>query len=174
MNTLSYLFNRLAVWLSSASSWLLVIIGAAMSVIVFLQVVFRFVIYVPFPWSEEIARYLMIWMGMLGSVVALNKGRHIGVTVIVERLPPKVYALLIPVIQLIMVFFLLVIFKEGLSMAVFNASQRSPAMEIPMFYPYLAIPAGAALMIVEMIADILHRFFPTEAGSRRGVSSAML
>mgnify|MGYP006290579219 FL=1 len=74
MKRLSRLVNLLAKATNRVATWGLVITGIAMSVAIFLQIIFRFVIYVPFPWSEELARYLMIWMGMLGLAVALRHG----------------------------------------------------------------------------------------------------
>ncbi len=105
--------DQLADLLSRGACWLLVGIGVIMSVVVLMQVFFRFVIYMPFPWSEEIARYLMIWMGMLGSFVALRKGRHIGVTFLVERLPKGLNRVLTPLIQLALIAFLAVIAVQG-------------------------------------------------------------
>lgn len=175
MRKLSYVLNLLASGLNTISCWLLIAFGIAMSVVVLLQVFFRFVVYVPFPWSEELSRYLMIWLGMVGSFVALRKGRHIGVTVLIERLPAKVNMILTPFLQLVMIVFLAVIAEEGMSLALFNAAQKSPALQVPMFYPYLAVPVGAALMIIELLAGVLHEFFPTEAGmDRKGVEPVNL
>jgi len=174
MKSISLWINFLADGLIRLCCWLLVVIGIAMSIVIFLQVIFRFVIYVPFPWSEEMARYLMIWMGMLGSVVAMRKGRHIGVTVMIDRLSPKTRVPLLLSIRVVMMGFLFVIAKEGFSLAVFNAPQRSPAMEIPMLYPYLAIPVGAVLMMIEILADILRSLFPTEAEGKGTISSQLL
>ncbi|MFW6054812.1 MAG: TRAP transporter small permease, partial [Thermodesulfobacteriota bacterium] len=167
VNQLANLTNRLA-------TWGLIIAGTAMSLAIFLQIIFRFVIYVPFPWSEEFARYLMVWMGMLGSTVALRHGRHIGISVIVEQFPSGMQRWIVAFTQLSMIAFLCFVAKEGWSMAVFNASQHSPSMEIPMFYPYLAIAAGAILMIIELAAGLLHEFFPTEAGVKRDMVSGAL
>ena len=66
-----------------------------------------------------------------------------------------------------MVAFLVVMAKEGFRLAVENAVQYSPAMNLPMLVPYLAIPIGAALMILEITASRLQEFFPTAAGSMR-------
>lgn len=174
MHTVSYWVNRLSNALHEAAKWFLVVVGTAMSIIVFLKVFFRFVIYVPFAWSEESARYLMIWMGMVGSATAMRYGRHIGVTVLIERLPPRVGRLLSPFIDLAMVVFLAVMAQEGFRLAVKNAAQYSPAMELPMLIPYLAIPVGAALMILEIAASLLQKFFPTEAGSMRKAAPDVL
>jgi C4-dicarboxylate transporter, DctQ subunit len=169
MYRVSYWINRLANALHEVARWLLIVTGAAMSVIVFLQVFFRFVIYIPFPWSEESARYLMIWMGMVGAATAMRYGRHIGVTMLIERFPPSVGRFLSPFLGLAMVIFLVVMATEGFRLALKNAAQHSPAMNLPMLIPYLAIPVGAALMILEIAASLLQEFFPTEAGSMRKV-----
>jgi C4-dicarboxylate transporter, DctQ subunit len=174
MYRVSYWINRLSNALHQVAKWFLIVAGAAMSVIVFMQVFFRFVIYIPFPWSEESARYLMVWMGMVGAAVAMRHGRHIGVTVLIERLPPRVSRFLSPIIGLSMVVFLAVMAKEGFRLAVKNAAQYSPAMNLPMLIPYLAIPIGAALMILEIAASLLQEFFPTEAGSGRKVAADIL
>jgi C4-dicarboxylate transporter, DctQ subunit len=169
MYRISYWINRLSNALHEATKWFLITTGAAMSIIVLLQVFFRFVIYIPFPWSEESARYLMIWMGMVGAAAAMRYGRHIGVTVLIERLPPRVCRFLSPFTDIAMVAFLVVMAREGFRLAMENAVQYSPAMNLPMLVPYLAIPIGAALMILEITASQLQEFFPTEAGSMRKI-----
>lgn len=174
MKRISCIVNHLANETNRFAAWGLVVTGMAMSLAIFFQIIFRFVIYVPFPWSEEFARYLMIWMGMLGSVVALRHGRHIGVSILVEQFPAALQKWVVTGTQLAMIGFLSIVAKEGWTMAVFNASQRSPSMEVPMFYPYLAIFAGALLMIIELTAGILHTFFPTEAGIKRDMVSSTL
>lgn len=165
---------RLCDRLRSVAMALLVVFGAVMSVIVMLQIFFRFVIHVPFPWSEELARYLMIWTGMVGSFVALREGRHIGVTLFVNWLPPKAAARVVIFVQVLMILFLFILAKQGLALALMNLSQLSPAMRIPMFFSYLAIPVGAVLMIIELAAGVMQALYPTEPGLRRKISAATL
>ncbi|MBW1711802.1 MAG: TRAP transporter small permease [Deltaproteobacteria bacterium] len=165
MKSISYLINFVAGIQLRFCSWSMVVLGLAMTVIILIQIFFRFVIYRPVPWSEEAARYLMIWMGMLGSVVALRKGRHIGVTFLVDKLSGWARQAAVQVVRLTMIGFMAIIGWEGLGLAIFNAPQLSAAMEIPMTIPYLAIPVGSAMMIVDIIAEILEERFPTAKGS---------
>jgi TRAP-type C4-dicarboxylate transport system permease small subunit len=136
MKTLSYWINKLANGSNRVAIWGIVITGSAMSLVVFLQIIFRFVIYIPFPWSEECARYLMVWMGMLGTVAALRQGRHIGVTVLIQRLPIRYLRWLLIILQLVLAGFLAIIAKEGFALSMFNATQQSPAMQIPITWQY--------------------------------------
>ena len=55
----------------------------AMGVIAFMAVFYRFILHDPITWSEEAARYMMVWVTFLGAGYAMGKGRHIGVTMFV-------------------------------------------------------------------------------------------
>lgn len=174
MLTLTRLMMRLCDGLRRAAMVLLVAFGAVMSVIVLLQIIFRFVVFVPLPWSEELARYLMIWTGMVGSFVAMRQGRHIGVTMVVDRLPPRAALAVSIFVQAVTIAFLVVLARQGLALTLVNLQQLSPAMRIPMFYPYLAVPVGAVLMILELAAGILQDICPAEAGRPRKIAAATL
>ncbi len=62
---------------------------AVMVVVVFLQVIFRFVIRSSLPWSEELARYLMVWIVFLGASIGVKRKSHIGVEAVVALLPDR-------------------------------------------------------------------------------------
>lgn len=175
MDKISHLLNRYANWQSRVCSWALVLLGLAMTLVVLAQVFFRFVVYVPLPWSEELARYLMVWMGMLGAVVAQRKGLHIGVRVLVERLPKVLWdRWLAPMVQIAAMGFMLVIFWQGWELTVFNARQLSPAMQLPMYLPYVSIPVGAAMLVINFASDLMHDRWPSPAGSRADLATPIL
>ncbi len=167
--------NYLARWLTyylpiqaRLCRWLLLLLGILMTVLILLQVFFRFVIYLPLPWSEECARYLMVWMGMLGSVLALEKGRHIGVTFFIEYLPAAAGRRLASAVQLLMAGFLGVMFYQGTLLSVLNINQQSPALEISMLIPYLALPVGFAMMILILLGDFARQLAgKTDDGATR-------
>ena len=69
--------------------WLLILLLAAMVVIVFANVVMRYVIGTSVIWSEEVARHLMIWMTFVGSGLALRTGAQIGIATLHTELPPR-------------------------------------------------------------------------------------
>lgn len=172
---ISYAVNQAANFQVAVCRWGIALLGAAMTLIILLQVFFRFVVYVPFPASEELARYLMIWMAMFGSVIALRHGRHIGVRVLVERLPAGAYDnFAVPLVQACMVVFLCILAWQGWDLSMRNAMQHSPSLEISMRWPYLAVPVGALMMILDLVADMLQDRFPTSAGSSANIAAATL
>lgn len=165
---------RLCDVLRKASMGLLVVIGTVMSIVVMLQIIFRFLIKIPFPWSEELARYLMIWMGMLGAFVALREERHIGVSLLVEKLPEAVGSKVMVMVQVATMAFLVIVARYGFSLAMFNSTQLSPAMQVSMALPYMAIPVGSSLMTLELLAGVLQELFPVEKARKRRLTAATL
>jgi C4-dicarboxylate transporter DctQ subunit len=174
MHKLSFQINQLANVQVRLSSWAMVVLGSVMTLVILIQVFFRYVVYLPVPWTEELARYLMVWMGMLGAVAALRQGRHIGVRVLVERLPKGTYDYVVPLVQAAEIGFLLLLGWQGWEFMSFNLGQNSPAMEVPMLIPYAAIPIGCLMMALNVAADILQDRWPTDQGSDANIAAGTL
>lgn len=118
-----------------------------MVVVVFLQVIFRFVLHASLPWSEELSRYILVWLSFLGAAIGVRRGAHIGVEVVVSLFPKtlKIAAALF-VHAVSMVFFSLLILYGWRILGVVGR-QLSPAMEWSMAIPYSAIFVGGVLML---------------------------
>ena len=175
MQKVSYLINQMVNGQVRFCKTMLVGLGISMTVLILVQVFFRYVVDHSISWSEEAARYMMIWMGSLGAVVALRQGRHIGVRVLVERLPDQSYnKFIVPLVQLVIGVFLVILFWQGVGLSLANYDQLSPALEIPMLFPYAAVPIGALLMIISIVADILEDRWPTPAGSHANLAASTL
>lgn len=175
MTQVSYWVNRLTAFLMKVALWLAIALCIAMTVSTLGQVFCRFTQLFLFETSEEIARFSMCWLAMLGSAVALRQGRHLGVRVLVDRLPHGVYdKWLAPLIQLVMLAFFLLVVVKGWNFAMRGAYQVSPALMTPMMYPYLCLPVGGALMALSVIADMLQDRFPTEAGSNASIATSVM
>jgi TRAP-type C4-dicarboxylate transport system permease small subunit len=106
-------------------------------------------------WTDELARFTTIWIVMLGSVVAFERGAHVAVDVLPDSLPPPVGRLLRGVAYLLGAVFLAVLAWQGLALSLRTMRQVSPALGLPMGYVYLAVPAGAALMALQALAVAL-------------------
>jgi TRAP-type C4-dicarboxylate transport system permease small subunit len=123
---------------------------ATMSVVIFTQVIFRYVLHSPLPWSEELARYLMIWMGLAGASVALRQGSHVAIHLLVERLPGGLRTGVFLLAKTVVAIFLFMLIKEGVALASFFVSQKSPAMEISMLWPYSALYVSGIFMAIHL------------------------
>ncbi len=142
MRTLSSGINQLV-------RLLLAVFITGMLAALLLQIVARYLMKIPFPWVEELARYLMIWTGFLGSSLAIHRGSHLGFSMVVEALPRPMQRIIVCGVSLAMMVFLVFLIKYGWFITSFVQNQRSPTLPITMFWVYLAIPVGSAVMLLQ-------------------------
>lgn len=83
-----------------------VILFLAMTVTVLIQVFFRFVLQSPLRWTEEMARYLMIWLVLMASAVAMRNKSHLQVDVLTSALPKNPKRILTWVVDILTIIFL--------------------------------------------------------------------
>lgn len=126
---------------------------SAMSIIIFVQVVFRYVLKSSLPWSEEISRYLLVWTTFFGGAYGVRTAAHIGVEAVIILLPKKAREILNIFVILASIFLCVLIFKYGLDIVrnQLRRGQTSPALRLPMGYVYAAIPTGMALFIMRYL-----------------------
>jgi TRAP-type C4-dicarboxylate transport system permease small subunit len=119
--------------------------------ILFVQVVLRFVFNTGLPWPEEASRYVMIWVTMLAGSLVVRDEQLIAVDFLDRYWPPRLIGYRNALFRLLLTIMLGVLFWAGLDQAMFNAFRVTAALEISWFWPYLAVPAGAALMLLNML-----------------------
>ena len=136
---------------------LVALLMGGMGIIAFAAVFFRFVLTDPLTWSEEAARYMMVWVTFLGAGYAMGKGRHIGVTLFVNKLPEGIRRKVTFAAEMIIMVFLAAVTMQGINLMISLRSQTSPAMDFPMILPYLAIPVGAVYMFLHLLRMVLTR-----------------
>lgn len=121
-----------------------------------LQVICRFVLHAPLPWSEEFIRYSFVWIIFLGASLGVKNNAHAGITLFVNILPKALRSILSVISKILCIAFSVIVFKEGINiMAVqFQTKQLTAAMEIPIYYVFLAIPVSAVTMIIYYIISI--------------------
>lgn len=138
-----------------ANDFLAVITFALIACIVLLQVVFRYAFHTPLRWSEEMARYLQIWMIMLGGAIAMRSKSHLAIDILTASFPPKVKRAVGVVVYVIVIVFFLIVTVFGAQLVVKTASQLSPAMSINMSMVYAALPVGGCLILMESIINLI-------------------
>lgn len=128
---------------------------AIMTLIVLSQVVTRYAFGFSFRWSEEIARYLMIWMVLLAASVVTRRDGHIRVDYFAGRMSPLVARLFSVLSRAAIIGYLGVLIYEGVMTAFFMATTRFASIDVSMFWPYLALPIGGCLMLVFEFVNLI-------------------
>jgi len=139
---------------------------AVLTIDVTWQVITRFILKNPSNWTEELATNLMIWVGLLGAAVALNKKAHLGIDYFVGKLSEKKRLFTQAFVYLaIILFSFFVMFLGGIRIVsiTFMFGQLTPAMKLPMGYVYLAIPVAGIFLamysvyyFIETLAELSH------------------
>jgi TRAP-type C4-dicarboxylate transport system permease small subunit len=120
---------------------------AVMTVVIVLQVFFRYVLNSPLTWAEELARLSMIWLAFLGASVALWRRRHIKIEGLEGFLSPWMVLLIRRIIDFMMVVLLLVLSVQSWRLVLSTRRQMTAALQLPVSYAYYAaILAGMVLM----------------------------
>ncbi len=145
--------------LDRVEAGLVTVLLGGMTVVVFLQVFFRFVVRGSLPWSEELARYLMVWAVFIGASIGAREGAHIGVQAVVNFLPASLKRAAILISGLLSVAFSLIIMVLAFKVVavLMKTGQKSPAMEIPMYWAYMAVPVGCTLMGIRFFQAMLEK-----------------
>ena len=139
-------------WLTEGLGAVLLFVVIAINMI---GVFFRFVINDPIGWTEEIMRYLVVWATFLAASAALFRGEHMTINLF-ESFPILWLRRAIHVVALLCVGAMCVVMIwQGYPLAIKNAAQLSPTMQILMMWPYLAIPVAGTLMLINVVALLL-------------------
>jgi TRAP-type C4-dicarboxylate transport system permease small subunit len=132
----------------------IILMFAVLIVTVFYQVLGRYAFDAPPSWSEELARFLQVWIALLASALCIQQSMHLGVDYLLHAVPPGARAALEVLVHVLVTGFLLLLLVQGIRLLDVASVQTSPAMGINMWYAYLAIPVGAALMLVESVLKL--------------------
>ena len=140
--------------LNRVAEWVMGLLLVAMTLLVGAQIAGRFLFGYSIFWSDELARFLLVWIAFLGMSIGVRRGAHPGVDTLVRALPP---AWRRPVIVLAVgcsLLFFLVMVVHGTLLVSRTWGQRSPSLGLRMGVPYLAVPVAGLLMGLHALAGV--------------------
>ena len=144
-------YHRLLTWLMAATVAILI-------VPVTLQIVSRYTALIPsWIWTEELSRFLFIWMIMLGAMIAVREGTHFIVDFVPEMAPRPTAALQIAA-DLCTLGFALVFIWWGIQFVRFGWDQTSELDELPMTFIFIAWPLAGATWVLFLGESFVRNF----------------
>jgi len=138
----------------------LIIIMALMVINVLWQVFTRYLTGSPSSFTDELSRYLMIWLGILGAAYVSGKNMHVAIDYLSSKLkekPRKRLATFVHIIVLLFALFALVIGGLRLVYISFTLGQTTPALGMPLAVVYLVLPLSGLLIVYYKLADLLKK-----------------
>ncbi|MEI7445545.1 MAG: TRAP transporter small permease [Burkholderiales bacterium] len=137
--------------LRRALTALSVLLLAAYFVAVLLQVFYRYVLNDSIFWAEEFVRSTMIWGVMIATGLVAAQRAHIRVELLEDWLPPAGRRVVVFVANVLSLSFCLILLWAGIELVDRTWFQRSPMLDIPKWWVYVAIPVGAAIEVTLML-----------------------
>ena len=137
-----------------------VICVVAMSLLVFSNVVSRYIFDSSIPWANEMSRFFFVWLVFFGAIEALKSNEHMAVDLLVRKLPKTVRKILFVLIDVIILILLYMIFDGSIKITQMSITSPAPATGIPYAFTNgmgIILSVGMALIIITRLYSVLFR-----------------
>jgi len=143
--------NRLSARINQAAEYLLFGMGLGMALLVAVQVFFRYALNHSIFWSEELARFLLVWLTFLGASVVYYRGAHASVDFLYQRVGARSQRAMNILVYLLSLAFFLVMIVYGWRFAHFIRLQVSAALNLPKWIPHSIIPLSGLILTIHAL-----------------------
>ncbi|HYE11802.1 MAG TPA: TRAP transporter small permease [Patescibacteria group bacterium] len=126
-----------------------------MAAIITAQVLSRYIVGSPLTWSEELGRYIFVWMSFLGMSVAVRQGSHIALDILVKKLKGVSQKLLMFINNCLVLFFGVCLTISGFKLVELGMKQKSPTLQLPMQFVYIVIPISGIILMYFVISGTI-------------------
>jgi TRAP-type C4-dicarboxylate transport system permease small subunit len=155
--------SKYKIKLDKIIAWMLIILMGLMVLNVSWQVLSRYVVQNPSSFTDELSRYMLIWLGMLGAAYVAGQNQHLAIDILPNKLSgkPKM-KLLILINSLVLLFALIgmVLGGSNLVYITYILEQKSATLQIPLAYVYTIIPISGLLVVYYQIFQIFNHIKP--------------
>ena len=146
--------------LAKITLFVIKILTGILVVTVLVGVFFRYVVRDSLSWTEELARYLMIWAALLAVSVGIKDKEHVGIQLLIKKFPPFLTKIITFLVYILTIVFLGVLTYKGYQVADKAKTQLSLALNISMYWPLMSIPVSGALAIIQQLIQTILIFKP--------------
>jgi TRAP-type C4-dicarboxylate transport system permease small subunit len=160
--------ERAEIWLERIITVCSVIFCSTLVVCVFGSVIYRYVLEMPVSGMDELASYSMIWFVFASGALALRHGVHIGVDLIVIRLPAMVRKGVEIFSYLFILSIMIILIIEGVSFVLARTYEVTPSLMLPTWLFYAAVPFGACLMSVQVLIILMKNALVLSKTNKQG------
>jgi TRAP-type C4-dicarboxylate transport system permease small subunit len=143
----------------------LAVMLAVMTVLITWQVFARFVVGDSLTFSEEVSRFLMIWLTLLGAAYAVRRGTLLAVEILPDLLKGIAWKTVKIIAHVLSLVFYVILIVYGWEIASTVSYQKAPATGVSMMWPMLALSAGGVLMLLNTLVVMIEELAPEIQGS---------
>lgn len=137
--------------INNVVKWVIILLFFLMVITVFLQVIFRFVVDQPLAWTEELSRYLLIWLTFLGTGYGVSVKAHPSIELLFEKAGGLMKRGLLVLSTVLILFFFWQIIVNSFEFIGRSMTQTSPVLQLPMGLVYTVIPISSVLFMINLL-----------------------
>ncbi len=149
--------EKISMYLAKGCEWLVGILMAIMTIVVIIGVFFRYVLGDALSWTEEMARYVMIWMCFLAASILVREDGHIGISVLRDKLSPTGKRLFFVIADMASILFLLMWGYISIESYHIVKYDISPGVNIALGWVFVSQPICALLMLIQAVLLLVRR-----------------
>ncbi|MEK6263190.1 MAG: TRAP transporter small permease [Clostridium sp.] len=150
------IIDRVYAMLQKIIKYAIAIFLTSMVVIVFGNVMSRYFLNIAIAWTEEVSRFLFIWVVFLSAVLAYVNDEHLGLDILNKKLPKKIGQVVAVICDLIVMYALYLITAGGQKLAMQSWNWLSPATSFSYGIVYLVVPIGGGLMLLQTLLKLYY------------------
>jgi len=126
-----------------------------MTLVILYQVFWRYVLNDPPTWSEEVARFMMVWMTFLVAPIAYRHGMNVAIDTLSHLLTGRLQWALQLILNVLIIYFMAIYAIEGAGLAERGLKSKAFTIDVKLFWFYLIVPAGFVLLVIVGIENVL-------------------
>lgn len=151
--------NKIYDGFNKINEWFIIILMAAMCLDLLAQVIFRYVFSMPLTWSEDLARYMFVWMALLGSAWCGRNHIHVRMTAVISKFPPKAIHVQQVAISLFIAATCFYLFQPACQIFMAQSKLKAVTLGVSLGIEYIAAPVGIMMMAIQWTVDGLYAIF---------------
>jgi len=151
------MFEKLDRYLEIFSTTVMMVTMSVATLVAFINVVLRYGFNMSLSWAGELTAYLFIWSALFGAAYGFKIGMHLGVTIVIQSLRPKVAKYVLSCSLVIILTYLIALIFWGYDFCVFNyeLEQASVDLELPFWLIYACVPVSMSIASYQVILKIV-------------------
>ena len=132
------------------------LLGATL--LMFLNVIMRFLFRSGLPWSEEFIRFTIIWVTFIGTAMCARKGMHVAIDLFLSLINKRMAFILLIIVNITSIFFCILMTRYSIKLVwqISGSSQLAPSLGIPFYLIYLCMPFGFGLSVLRFTQNTLN------------------
>ena len=147
--------KKIQKYLDKSEDYLLMTCLGIMAIVLFMQVFFRYVLDAPLTWGEELARYLHVWIALMGIRFGMRYNGHLNICVIYQLFPEKVKYVVNILVHTFLAVCIVVYFPGAIRFFLDQTTILSPAMEANMGILHAPVVLGFIGALIQMVVVVM-------------------